>query len=222
MKESFTDQRFRPEFHNPVFIEGLPGFGNVGKVTADLLIKFSKAKLFAEYYSPFFPDYVTTNTKGICFPPNYKFFASSSGDYELVILTGDLQPPLNNVVAHYKICEELLDFAQNLGCNLVVTIGGIPVPSDKGDVYVSATSRKLAEEAVDQGGIIYGKGRIMGATGLLLGLAREKKMEGICILGATSGLGSDKDAGSGAFQMLLKILKKRSDGRKSTEEKLIL
>jgi len=61
---------------------------------------------------------------------------------------------------------------------------------------------------MEKGGIIYGKGRIIGATGLLLGLAKERGLDGICLLGATSGLQSDKDAGVAVFNLLMKILGK--------------
>ncbi len=69
-----------------------------------------------------------------------------------------------------------------------------------------------------KGGIIYGKGRIMGATGLLLGLAKERGLEGICLLGATSGIRSDKDAGFAVFDLLTKILGTRQE-RKGENEK---
>lgn len=191
----------------------------MGKIAAQLLIQFAEAKLFAEYYSPYFPDYVVVNRHGICSPPRYKFYAPLSGrKLNAVILTGNSQPQLDNVVAHYEICGEILNFAQKLGCDFMVTIGGVPVSSDKKDVYVAATSNQLAAEVMAKGGIIYGKGRIMGATGLLLGLAKERGIEGICLLGATSGIRSDKDAGFAVFDLLTKILGTRQK-RQSEDEK---
>ena len=207
MEDSYIHQLFHPKLDKPIFVEGLPGFGDVGKIAAQLLIQFSEAKLFAEYYSPFFPDYVTISGDGICSPPRYEFYAPPSGEkLNAVVLTGNLQPPLDNVTAHYKICEELLDFAQKLGCEFVVTIGGVPVSTDRKEVFVAATSNELAAKVMEEGGVIYGKGRILGATGLLLGLAKERGIDGICLLGATEGLQSDKDAGFAAFNLLTKIL----------------
>jgi len=207
LENSYIHQRFRPKLDNPVFVEGLPGFGNVGKIAAQLLIQFCEAKLFAEYYSPFFPDYVTINGDGICSPPRYEFYVPQSGEkLNAVVLTGNSQPPLDDVTAHYRICEEILDFAQKLGCSFIVTIGGVPVSTDRKDVYVAATSNELAAKVMEEGGIIYGKGRIMGATGLLLGLAKERGLDGICLLSATEGLQPDKDAGFAAFNLLTKIL----------------
>jgi len=211
MEKSYIHQRFQPKLNNPTFIEGLPGFGNVGKVAAQLLTKFSEAKLFAEYYSPYFPDYVVVNKEGICTPPRYKLYAPPTGKkLNAIILTGNSQPSLDNVTAHYEICEELLDYAQKLGSNTIITIGGVPISSEKKDVYVAATSTELTTKIMEKGCIIYGKGRIMGATGLLLGLAKERGLDGICLLGATEGLRTDKDAGFAVFNMLTKILEAKN------------
>lgn len=207
LEDSYIRRIFDPELSDPVFIEGLPGFGSVGKITAQLLNEFVGAKLFAEYYSPFFPDYVIVDSDGVCTPPRYEFFAPPlGGKLSLIILTGDSQPPLDNVVAHYEICEEVLDFVQELGCKLIITVGGVPVSSEEKNVYVAATSSRLATEAKEKGGVIYERGRILGATGLFLGLAKERGLDGICLLGATGGAHKDKDAGHAVFQLLLRVL----------------
>jgi proteasome assembly chaperone (PAC2) family protein len=113
-------------------------------------------------------------------------------------------------VAHYEICEEVLEFAEKLGCRFLVTVGGVPVSTEKRDVYVAATSGKLAAGVMEKGAIIYGKGRIMGATGLLLGMAKQRGLDGICLLGATSGIQPDKSAGSAVFQLILRLFGSQS------------
>ena len=197
---------FRPELANPVFVEGLPGFGNVGRIAARLLIDFTRAKPFAELYSPSFPDYVIVNSRGICRPPRHEFYAASVGKTNLIILTGDAQPSHEDVVAHYGLCGEILDFAEGYGCRFIVTMGGAPAPQPTGEVYVVATSPRLAVEVAEKGAVIYGGGRVMGATGLLLGLARSRGWEGVCLLGATTGLRADRGAGFSVFKFLLKML----------------
>jgi uncharacterized protein (TIGR00162 family) len=199
-------QIFHPKLEHPVFVEGLPGFGNVGKIAARLLIEYTKAKRFAELYSPSFPDYVIVNKNGICRPPRYEFYAPSTNKNQFIILTGDTQPSLEDVKAHYQICDQILDFAEKHGCKFIVTMGGVPMPSPKGEVYVAATSDKLAAENMDKGALLYGRGRIMGATGLLLGLAKERELEGLCLLGATTGFKADREAALSVFKFLMKTL----------------
>ncbi len=197
---------FEPQLETPIFVEGLPGFGNVGKIAAQSLIESTKAKVFAELYSPSFPDYVIVDADGTCRPPHYEFHTASTKKNQYIILTGDSQPSLEDLLAHYHLCDQILDFAEKYGCKFIVTIGGVPIPSSGGEIYVAATSEKLALETVDKDSLIYGKGRIMGATGLLLGLAKKRGWEGICLLGATPGIRSDRKAALSVFKFLIKTL----------------
>lgn len=207
MDKTYIRQLFKPKLDKPVFVIGLPGFGNVGKIATRLLIKFADAKPLAELYSPFFPDYVLINSEGICRPPRYEFYASSSEKRNLIILTGDTQPSLDDVIAHYELCKEILDYAVNeYGTQFLITMGGVPVPTAKKEVYTAATSPELATEIMEKGAIIYGKGRIMGGTGLFLGLAKKYGLKGVCLLGATTGMRADKGAGLEVFKLLVKVL----------------
>jgi uncharacterized protein len=208
MDKPYLREMFKPDLENPVFIQGLPGFGNVGRIAAHLLIKFSEAKPFAELYSPSFPDYVSISTKGITHLPKYEFYAAPMEKNNLVIMTGETQPSFDDVLAHYEVCEEIVDFAEKLGCHFIVTMGGVPITEDKTQVYVAATSNRLATEFKEKGAAIYSKGRIVGGTGLTLALAKERKLDGVCLLGTTTGFKADRGAGFLVFKFLMKALGK--------------
>jgi proteasome assembly chaperone (PAC2) family protein len=195
-----------PTLEKPIFVQGLPGFGNVGKIAAYLLVKFCGAKPFAELYSPSFPDYVSVNSKGICRLPRYEFFAAPMEKNDFIILIGDTQPSFDDVAAHYALCGETLDFVQRQGCSFIVTTGGVPITEEKAQVYVAATSRRLALEFMEKGAVMYSKGRIVGATGLALGLAKERGLEGVSVLGSTTGFKADRGAGFSVFKFLMKAL----------------
>jgi len=198
---------FKPELKDPVLVEGLPGFGEVGRLAAEQLIKFINAKLFAELYSPYFPDHIVIMEDGICHLPRYEFFASSTCLPNIVVLTGDLQPSAEEVVGHYDLCSTILDFAKSLNCKKIFTLGGYPTqtPSASG-IYVAATSERLAASLAGPEAAIYQGGTIVGAAGLVLGLAKIWELEGVCILGATPGLFPDNAAATAVFQFLIKVL----------------
>ncbi len=195
---------FKPELENPILVQGLPGFGNVGRIAAHLLIKFCDAKPFAELYSPYFPDYVSVSSKGVCYLPKYEFYSAPLEKNNLVIMTGETQPSFDDVLAHYQICGDILDFVQKVGCRFVVTMGGVPITEDKTQVYVAATSARLATEFMEKGAVIYSKGRIVGGTGLTLALAKERELDGVCLLGTTTGFKADRGAGFMVFKFLMK------------------
>jgi len=208
MDKPYLREIFNPALENPIFVQGLPGFGNVGRIAAHLLIKFCSAKPFAELYSPSFPDYVSISSKGIAHLPRYEFYFAPMEKNNLVIMTGETQPSFDDVVAHYHVCAEIVDFVERLGCHFIITIGGVPITEDKAQVYVAATSPRLATEFMEKGAVIYSKGRIVGGTGLTLALAKKRNLEGVCLLGTTTGFKADRGAGFLVFKFLLKALGK--------------
>jgi len=209
----------QPKLENPVLVEGLPGFGNVGKIAARLIIEFTHANVFAELYSPSFPDYVVVNKEGVCLPPKYEFHTASLGKTQFVIMTGDTQPSREDVVAHYELCDDILDFVAKYDCKFIATMAGVTTPKPAGEVYVVATSPELAAKAVEKGAVVYGGGRILGAAGLLLGLAKNRGWEGVCLMGATTGLKADRGAAFSVFKLLMRMFGSEPDA--TIEEKTL-
>ena len=206
MDKPYFRQLFEPQLKEPILVEGLAGLGNVGMVAAGHLIESTDAKVFAELYAPYFQDYVIVNKDGTCRPPRYQFYAAKTEKNHYIILTGDSQPSLEDTVAHYDLCDEILNFAEKYGSKFIVTMGGVVTSKPGNEVYIAATSEKLAQKHLDKGTQIYGEGRIIGATGLLLGLAKRRGWKGICLLGATTGLGAERGVALSLFKVLTKIL----------------
>lgn len=208
MDKPYLRKLSNPTLVDPIFVQGLPGFGNVGRIAAHLLIKFCDAKPFAELYSPTFPDYISVTSKGIAHLPRYEFYYAPMDKNNLVIMTGEIQPSFDDVVAHHDVCGAVLDFVEEIGCKFVVTMGGVPITEDKTQVFIAATNPRLATEFMEKGGVIYSKGRIVGGTGLTLALAKERRLDGVSLLGTTMGFKADKDAGFLVFKFLMKALGK--------------
>jgi uncharacterized protein (TIGR00162 family) len=209
MDKPYFRQLFNPELENPIFVEGLTGLGNVGMIAARNLIESTDARVFAEIYAPYFPDYVKVNNDGTCRPPRYRFYASKTEKNHYIILTGDSQPPMEDTLAHYDISDEILNFVEKQGTKFVVTIGGLTVANPTDAVYIAATSEKLAKKYVKNGAKIYSEGRIIGATGLLLGLAKKRGWKGICLLGTTTGFGAERGIALAVFKTLMNILEEK-------------
>jgi proteasome assembly chaperone (PAC2) family protein len=126
----------------------------------------------------------------------------------LIIMTGETQPSFDDVLAHYQVCDEIVNFIEKLGCHFIVTMGGVPLTEEKTQVYIVATSAQLATEFMAKGSVIYSKGRIVGGTGLTLALAKERGFDGVCLLGTTTGFKADRGAGFQVFKFLMKALGK--------------
>lgn len=211
MDKPYFRQIFEPQLKEPIFVEGLKGLGNVGIVAAKHLIESTDAKVFAELYAPYFQDYVTVKKDGTCRPPRYRFYAAKTEKNHYIILTGDSQPFLEDTVAHYDLYDEILDFVEKYGSKFIVTMGGVVTTKPGNDVYISATSEKLAKKHVNNEARIYGEGRIVGATGLLLGLAKKRGWKGICLLGATTGFGTERGVALSVFKSLMSIVEAETE-----------
>lgn len=203
-------QLFDPELENPVLVEGLAGLGNVGLIAARHLIEATGAKVFAELYAPYFQDLVIVKKDGTCRPPRYQFYAAKTEKNHYIILVGDAQPSIEDNLAHYDLCDSILDFAEKYGTKFIVTVGGAVTTKPANEVYIVATSDELAKKHLDKGTQIYGEGRIIGATGLLLGLAKERGWKGVCLLGATTGFGAERGAGLSIYKILTSIVEEET------------
>jgi len=219
MDKPYFRQLFDPQLENPIFIEGLTGLGNIGMIAARHLIESTDAKVFAELYTPYFPDYVIVKKDGTCRPPRYQFYAAKTEKNHYIILTGDAQPSMEDTLAHYDICDEILDFAEKHGSRFVVTMGGVATSNPANEVYIAATSQKLVQKYLNKETVVYGEGKIIGATGLLLGLAKRRGWKGICLLGATTGFGAERGVALSVYKVLMDILEPDTKKEAETEEK---
>ena len=58
---------------NPILIEGLPGIGNVGKISVDFLIDQLKHKVMYTIYSTSFPHSVFVNDNNVIEMPSLHY-----------------------------------------------------------------------------------------------------------------------------------------------------
>ena len=197
---------------SPIFVEGLPGIGNVGRVAAGYLVNELKMKKFAELYSPHFLPLVLINEDSVATMLKCEFYYRNN----LVVLTGDTQSI--SPEGHYEVCEKILDFAEKLGVKEIITLGGFA----EGKVVeeprvIGAVNDKQMVKKYEKFNVDFGKehqiGTIMGASGLLIGLAKNKNIPGICLMGETLGLPlmTDPKAADALLHVLTKILNVKVD-----------
>ena len=204
MKETYIKEFMPVELNDPVLIEGLPGLGLVGKIAIRYLAKQLKAKKFAYLYSPHFPYFVLVNKKGSVRLLRGAFYCwkNTKGQHDLILFTGDSQS--QTIEGQYEIADKMLEFAKNHKVNTIVTIGGYRVETEaKPKVFVAGTSADILSKAVSAGAVVSGSGSpIVGTAGLILGLARFKKIEALCLLGETRGYLPDPMAACSVLEVL--------------------
>ncbi|KPV62933.1 MAG: PAC2 family protein [Candidatus Bathyarchaeota archaeon BA2] len=196
---------------NPVLIEGLPGIGFVANILALHLIQELKAKMFAEIRSSSFQDFAITAGEGKAhFPINELYYHKGRGrERDLIILYGNTQAL--TTVGQYELCGHILDVSEELGCRYVITLGGLKREKfEAPSLYCTATDSETLEDSLRLGAKILG-GRIFGAAGLLIGLAKLRDMKGFCLLADTPGFYPDATAAREALKAVCKILRLKVD-----------
>ena len=179
-----------PRLNKAVFIEGLPGIGNVGKVAVDFLIDELKATKLYEITSYTFPHSVFVNEDNLVELPIVEIFYKKMGKRDLILLGGDVQPV--DEISSYEFSELVLDMVKNLNGTEVITLGGIGLADipKKPKVFCTGNNKKIIEKYKSDlvSNNLYGVvGPIVGVSGLLLGLADKKKIDAISFLAETYG-----------------------------------
>jgi len=208
MKETFVKETTQVELKNPVLIEGLPGLGIVGKIVVRYLVKQLKAQRFAELYSPHFPYYVLVNKKGNVrlLRGEFYFWKNQTGENDLLLLSGDSQA--QTIEGQYEVASCILDFAAKTGAKLLITVGGFRKETEeKPRVMAVSTTPELLKKALEAQAVSSPPGNpIVGTAGLLLGLARFRKMDALCLLGETRGYMPDPKAAKSVLEVLQRLL----------------
>jgi hypothetical protein len=212
----------KPKLNNPVFIEGLPGVGNVGRIAAGYLAEELKAKKFADLYSSHFMPFVLLHQSSAVHVLKNEFYylkAKEKGQRDLIILIGDSQSV--DPEGHYEIAEMILDYISKLGVKEQFTLAGLSVgeqtenPKVIGAVSDAELIKKYQNVGIDfeAGSRV---GTIVGASGLLLGLGGTKGIKGVCLLGETVGFPiiPDPKSAEAILKVLIKILHLKLDTSK--------
>lgn len=203
----------KPELNNPILIEGLPGIGFVANIASLHLIQELKAKLFAEIRSSSFQDFAMTAGDGKArFPTNELYYhkGRDNQEHDLIILYGNTQAL--TTVGQYELCGKVLDISKELGCNYIVTLGGLrreeKMPEAK--LYCAASDPEALKEALNLGAEII-EGQIFGIAGLLVGLCKLWNMKGFCLLAETPGFYPDASAARQVLNAVNKMLNLKVD-----------
>jgi uncharacterized protein (TIGR00162 family) len=169
-------------------IASWPGIGNVSLIVA----QYIREKLDAEEigaiepFSFFEPIGVMVKNNIIEAPqfPESKIYYWRNAEYErdLLLFIGDEQPSVKG----YDMANAVLDICEKLKVKRVYTLAAAIAKihhTEMPKVWGAATNQKLVEELKQYEVVLRGAVQIAGLNGLFLGVAKERGMDGICLLG---------------------------------------
>lgn len=192
-----------PKLEKPDMIASWPGIGNIGLIAVDTLRSQIQAEELAEIepWDFFYPRKVTIKSgvlEDLEFPSN-KFYYQKMGRKDLIFFIGEEQPAYGGRMyaegrKAYQMANLVLDVAEKFGCQRVYTSGAAVALThhELKPRVLTVTSREYLIQEVKsyENTILMGeiegrgdRGGITGLNGLLLGLAKRRGFEAICLMG---------------------------------------
>lgn len=192
-----------PQLDKPDLIAAWPGIGNIGVVAVDTLRGQVRAQEFGEIeaWDFFYPNRVVIKgsvLQDLHFPSN-KFFFKKLGQRDLIFFIGEEQPSDSGRMyaegkKAYDMANMVLDVAEKYGCRRVFTSGAAVAPihhSDKPRVWAAVGRKELICQIREYPNTVLmssmgnsgATGMITGLNGLLLGVAKKRGMDAICLMG---------------------------------------
>ncbi len=196
MKRSKTEVRFysRPRLKSPVLVAGWPGIANIGLTAVNYLRAKLRAKKLAEINPEpfFFPRKILIEgglLRDMEFPEGTFYYYK--GEPDLIFFLGEAQP--HEEAKIYAMANLILDVAEKFGVRRVYTAAAAVASvhhSLEPRIWAVPNSPKLLPELKRYNVVLLsdleerrGSGNITGLNGVLIGVARERNMEGVCFLG---------------------------------------
>ncbi len=198
---------------NPVLIASWPGVADVSLDAVTYLREKIGAEEFAEVELSEFFDFDGVFVKhGIVQSlrlPQNKFYHWRDKDTnkDLIIFEGKPQPATKS----YEFARQILGFAHEYGVEQVYTLAAVFVDRFEQNprVWVTATDTHLLEGMEEMGLVLKSDFHVNGMNGLLLSVAKEMGLKGICLLGETphylADIG-DPSASKAVLEALTKVL----------------
>ena len=193
-----------PRLKSPVMIVGWPGIGNIGLIAVDTLRDLTKAEELGEIESyEFFPPSKVVIKSGLLedleFPTN-KFFYRHIEGKDLIFFIGEEQPRRQATSDYaegdeaYQMANLVLTVAEKFGCQRVYTSGAalsLMHHTMGSRVWAVPNTKRLTKEIKGYPNTVLmseiegrgGQGDITGLNGLLLGVAKKRGLDGICLMG---------------------------------------
>ena len=180
--------RARPKLNLPNMLAAWPGIGNVSIIVATYLKKSLDFKELGEVEAPHFFDPIGVLVKDSVveapqFPQSKFYYWKNTGKgSDIILFIGDDQPPSQA----YELANCVIDVGLKFQAKRIYTCAAALTRihhTEQPKAWGVATSQQVAEYLKEYDLLQKGNLQISGLNGLLLGVAKERGIDGVCLLG---------------------------------------
>jgi proteasome assembly chaperone (PAC2) family protein len=178
----------RPKLNSPDMLAAWPGISNVAMIVATYLARKLEFKELAEVRAPHFFDPIGVLVKNNVveapqFPQSkFYYWKKKGGGSDIILFIGEAQP----ATKEYELANCVLDVGQRFRVKRVLTCAAALTRihhTEQSKVWGVGTNQTMAQDLAKYDLVQGGSIQISGLNGLLLGVAKERDIDGICLLG---------------------------------------
>ena len=183
-----------------------PGVGNVAMIVPDYLLRSLPFKELGEIQAAYFFDPIGVVARDNVveapqFPQSRFYYYKTRAEHDLILFIGDDQPASKV----YELASGVLDVGLRFGVSRVITCAAALTRihfTEQPRVWGVATTAEMTDLLERYDLVHRGNLQIAGLNGLLLGVAREKGIDGVCLLGEVPAHTSRMDNPMAALAIL--------------------
>jgi len=178
----------RPRLKSPVLLAAWPGISNVAIIIASYLERKLGFKRLGEIQASYFFDPVGVIVRDNVveaprFPQSrFSYWKNESGTDDIILFIGEQQPTAKS----YELANAVLDVGVKFTAKRVYTFAAALTRihhTEQPRAWGVATSPEVAEQLRSYDLVQRGNLQIAGLNGLMLGVAKERNIEAVCLLG---------------------------------------
>lgn len=177
-----------PKLNSPNMLAAWPGVSNVSIIAATYLKRKLDFKELGEVEASYFFDPIGVVVRDNVveapqFPQSKFYYWKNKGEgCDIILFIGDDQPTTKG----YELANCVLDVGERFQVKRVYTCAAALTRihhTELPKVWGVVTSQLVAEDLKNYDLVTRGNLQIAGLNGLLLGVAKERDIEGVCLLG---------------------------------------
>lgn len=205
---SIVTYDFRAALKDPILIEGLPGVGNVGKITADFICEKFNGRRFATILSDDLPQQVLLDEECVANAVDNQLWYAEINGRDVVFLLGEAQGTTPQ--GQFNLSKTVFDIMLPYDPSMIITLGGYGTGNVVNDPRIlgAVSDPKLKSKLEGCGVGFYPgepQGGIVGCAAILLAFGKAYGIDSVCIMGETSGYVLDHKSSRKVIQVLSEL-----------------
>jgi uncharacterized protein len=191
----------KPKLKTPTLIEGFPGLGLVGTISASYLIEKLKMEPLGYITGDQFPPLAAVHNHRPLYPARMYF----STKHDLIVFISEFVIPIGAV---NELADRIYEFSRKMKVKKIVSLGGIAIKGEQDEVYCIASLPELSSSLEKLRDVkMIKEGATTGVTGVLLARGAVEKFPVASLLAESHEGYMDPKAAAMVLEVLKDMLK---------------